>query len=44
MRARPLLLTALLWAGAAQAHLMPAQQGTLKVQDNAVFVAVTLPV
>lgn len=27
-----------------QAHLMPAQQGTLKVQDTAVFVAVALPV
>lgn len=44
MRALLLLLTALLWAGAAQAHLMPAQQGTLKVQDKAVFVAVALPV
>ena len=39
-----LLLTAMLWAGAAQAHLMPAQQGTLKLQDKAVFVAVAMPV
>jgi len=34
----------MLWAGTAQAHLMPAQQGTLKLQDKAVFVAVALPV
>jgi len=44
MRALLSLLAAVLWAGAARAHLMPAQQGTLKMQDNAVFVAVALPV
>lgn len=35
---------ALLWPAAGQAHLMPAQQGTLNVVDNAVFGVLALPV
>lgn len=35
---------ALLWPAAGHAHLMPAQQGTLNVVDNAVFGVLALPV
>ena len=34
----------LLHAMPARAHLMPAQQGTLNVRDNAVFAALSIPV
>lgn len=35
---------ALLWPAAGHAHMMPAQQGTLNVVDNAVFGVLALPV
>lgn len=35
---------ALLWPAAGHAHLMPAQQGSLNVVDNAVFGVLALPV
>jgi hydrogenase/urease accessory protein HupE len=40
---RGLAATALLLAGAAQAHLMPVQQGTLNVVGAEVFAVVALP-
>ncbi len=43
-RAAMALLAVLLVAPLAQAHLMPAQQGTLNVLENGVFVVVSLPV
>ena len=42
-----LLLTALsgpMSMGAARAHLMPAQHGTLHIVDNGAFIVVTLPI
>lgn len=38
------VLSLLLCAGSASAHMMPAQQGTLNVIDNAVFEVVAVPV
>ena len=38
------VLSLLLYADSASAHMMPAQQGTLNVIDNAVFEVVTVPV
>ncbi|MCC7054513.1 MAG: hypothetical protein IT355_14685 [Gemmatimonadaceae bacterium] len=39
-----LAVALLLRATPAHAHLMPAQQGTLNVRDNAVFAALSVPV
>ena len=38
------VLSLLLCADSASAHMMPAQQGTLNVIDNAVFEVVAVPV